>query len=503
MVGAVFGCAVAVAFFVVGVVDAVPASAAGAISVTPNTGLHDSDVVSVDGTGWIPDSQVGVCQGVSLQPPSSSNCNNGTGSLLTADGSGNISTTLSVLRFINVPALGRTVDCADPSAPCVIGAAEFNDIAGTGVLVALHFAPLPPQIQVTDASVPEGDSGTTPLVFTVTLSYSSSTLTETVDWDTLAPSQTPGCAADPGTDYIAAGGTAEFAPAVTEQSVTITVNGDTLVEPNECFGLSLHDPVNATLATTPEIARGTILNDDQPLTVIPGTGSVAEGDSGTTALHVAVTLNHASTATVTVPWDTFTNPGPPSCQADPTDDYAPASGTATFAPGVTTQNVTITINGDTNVEPDECVLVHFHNATNAAVGGFFGIAVGTILNDDQPLTVIPGTGSVAEGDSGTTALHVAVTLNHASTATVTVPWDTFTNPGPPSCQADPTDDYTPASGTATFAPGVTTQNVTITINGDTNVEPDECVLVHFHNATNAAVGGFFGIAVGTILNDDS
>ena len=86
---------------------------------------------------------------------------------------------------------------------------------------------------------------------------------------------------------------------------------------------------------------------------------------------------------------------------------------------------------------------------------------------------------------------------------MTVPWQTFTNPGPPSCQADPANDYVPASGTVTFAPGVTAQSVTITVNGDTVVEPDECVLVHFHDATNAVVGGFYGIGVGTIINDDS
>jgi hypothetical protein len=379
----VLRCLVAVAFIGVGVVvGAAPASAAGSISVTPNTDLHDGDVVSVDGTGWIPDSQVGACQGVSFQPASFNNCNSGTGSILTADGSGNVSTTLSVQRFINVPALGRTVDCADPSAPCVIGAAELNDIAGTAVFVTLHFAPLPPQIQVTNASVPEGDSGTTPLVLPVTLSYSSPQ-TATVQWNTLSPGETPGCTADPGTDYTAAGGTVTFAPGVTVQSVTISVLGDTVVEPDECFGVSFHDPVNGTLAQSPQIAQGTILNDDQPLTVRPATGSVPEGNSGTTALHVAVTLNRASTATVTVPWETFTNPGSPSCQADPANDYAPTSGTVTFAPGVTAQSVTITVNGDTVVEPDECVLVHFHDATDAVVGGFYGIGVGTIVNDDS------------------------------------------------------------------------------------------------------------------------
>ena len=40
------------------------------------------------------------------------------------------------------------------------------------------------------------------------------------------------------------------------------------------------------------------------------------------------------------------------------------------------------------------------------------------------------------------------------------------------------------------------------MNGDMQIEPDEYVLVSFTNPTNAFLGGYYGLGVGTITNDD-
>src|SRR5439155_330268 len=116
--------------------------------------------------------------------------------------------------------------------------------------------------------------------------------------------------------------------------------------------------------------------------------------------------------------------------------------------------------------------------------------------------VLPGTGSVLEGDTGTTNLSVPVTLSYASAQTVTVQWETLFVSGDPPCQADPATDYTPTNGTATFVPRDTAEAVSIQVKGDTLVEPNECILVRFHDPTNAALGGYFGLGVGTVTNDD-
>ena len=96
----------------------------------------------------------------------------------------------------------------------------------------------------------------------------------------------------------------------------------------------------------------------------------------------------------------------------------------TFAPGETAKTVSVTINGDAIDEPDEYLLVALSNPTNATIGGFLGLGFGTIQDDDPPPVVIPGSGSVLEGDAGTRTLAVPVTLSGPSGRPVTVNWTT-------------------------------------------------------------------------------
>ena len=239
-----------------------------------------------------------------------------------------------------------------------------------------------------------------------------------------------------------------------------------------------------------------------PPAVLPGSATSAEGGSGAHDLGIGVNLSKPSVDPVTVEWTTIFATGAPDFQADPATDYTPASGTVTFAPGVTTQSVDVSVNGDPNVEPDEYIVVSFRNPTNAVMGGFWGLGFGIIANDDQPPTVLPGGATIAEGSIGTHDITIPVTLSAVSADVVTVEWTTVFAAGAPDFQADPVSDYTPASGTVTFAPGQTTQSVVVSINGDTTVEPDEYLVVSFHTPTKAIMGGFYGLGFGILQNDD-
>src|SRR5205823_11981411 len=100
------------------------------------------------------------------------------------------------------------------------------------------------------------------------------------------------------------------------------------------------------------------------------------------------------------------------------------------------------------------------------------------------------------GTSGTTAFTFTVTLSAASFNTVTVHYATADGT---ATVAD--NDFTAASGTLTFAPGVTSKVVAVTINGDTKVEADETFVVNLTSPVNATLAD--SSATGTILNDDS
>jgi hypothetical protein len=113
-----------------------------------------------------------------------------------------------------------------------------------------------PTVSIANVTANEGNSGTTPFAFNVTLS-GPSTSPITVDYATANGTATSG------TDYTAASGTLTFAPGVTSQTITVNVTGDTTVEPNETFFVNLTNPTNATIATAQ--ATGTITNDDTAL----------------------------------------------------------------------------------------------------------------------------------------------------------------------------------------------------------------------------------------------
>ncbi len=277
-------------------------------------------------------------------------------------------------KHVTVTIIGDTLD--EPNETFFVNLsnatnATILDNQGQGTITDNDAAP---SISINDVSVAEGDTGTTNANFTVTLSAASGQ-TVTVNYVTADGTATAG------SDYTAASGTVTFTPGQTQQTISVTVNGDTTFEPNETFFVNLNTPTNATISDTQ--GQGTITNDDPP-PVVPSLSindvSITEGDSGTKTLTFTVSLSPSSSQTVTVAYATADG------TATAGSDYQSTSGTLSFAPGDTSKPVNVTINGDTTVEPDETFFVNLSNAANAPVIDSQGI--GTIQNDDTALVVI-------------------------------------------------------------------------------------------------------------------
>jgi hypothetical protein len=128
-----------------------------------------------------------------------------------------------------------------------------------------------PSISIGQASILEGNTGTTTLSFHVALS-AASTQTISVRYATA-----DGTAAAPG-DYAAANGTLTFAPGELAKTIPVSVVADTAVEQDEAFTVAISDPVNATIAA--EAATGTIRNDDVAPRIAPGAyrGATQDGN---------------------------------------------------------------------------------------------------------------------------------------------------------------------------------------------------------------------------------
>ena len=292
-----------------------------------------------------------------------------------------------------------------------------------------------------------------------------------------------------GTDYTAlAGGTLTFEAGDTSKTVTVTVTGDTLDEPNETVAVKLSGATNASISTA--AGTGTITDDDDPPELSIDSPSVAEGDSGSVNLTYTVSLDAESGKQVTVGYAEGTG----GTAAMGTDYTALASGTLTFAAGETSKTVTVSVTGDTTDEPDETVVVKLSGAANASIGTATG--TGTITDDDGEPSLSIDSPSVAEGDSGSTNLTFTVALSPASGQQVTVGYAEGTGG-----TATAGTDYTAlASGTLTFEAGDTSKTVTVTVTGDTLDEPNETVAVKLSGAANASIGT--GTGTGTITDDD-
>ncbi len=110
-----------------------------------------------------------------------------------------------------------------------------------------------PTLSITDATVTEGDSGTTTLEFTVALSRSS-TSNVSVSY---ATSDTSAAA---GSDYTAASGTLTITAGSTSATISVDVIGDTNSEADETLTVTLSNASGATIADGSAV--GTIQNDD-------------------------------------------------------------------------------------------------------------------------------------------------------------------------------------------------------------------------------------------------
>ncbi|MFO0800037.1 MAG: Calx-beta domain-containing protein [Gemmataceae bacterium] len=378
-------------------------------------------------------------------------------------------------KTVTVLVTGDALDEDDETFSLGLSAASNATVAAAAGTGAIRDDDLPPVLSVNSVSLTEGDGGTAPMVFTVSLSAPSGKPV-TVNYATAGGTATAA-------DFAATSGTLTFAPGETSKTVTVLVTGDVLDEADETFTVGLSGSTNAAVGTA--TGTGTILDDDPTPALSVNNVSLAEGTGGTTAFVFTVTLSAASGRSVTVNYATADGTATAA-------DYAAASGTLTFAPGETAKTVTVLVTGDALDEDDETFTLGLSGATNATIATAAG--TGTIPDDDAPPSLAVGAVTLAEGTGGATAFAFTVTLSAASGRSVSVGYATAGG------TATAGMDFTAASGTLTFAPGETTKTVTVLVTGDVLDEDDETFTFGLGGATNATIAT--ATAAGTILDDD-
>ena len=287
----------------------------------------------------------------------------------------------------------------DPTADATIEADEtviLTLAAGAGYTVGVPnsatgtiFNDDLPNLVINDVTANEGNAGITNFTFTVSLSAPAGPGGVTFDIATANGSATAGV------DYVASSLTGQtIPPGSSTYTFTVLVNGDTLNEPSETFFVNMTNVINAVVVDGQGV--GTIVNDDPLPSLSINDVTVVEGNAGTVNAVFTVTLSAASGQTVSVNYATADG------TATQPADYTNTSGTLTFTPGQTTQTITVPVIVETIPEANETFFVNLSGATNATIADNQG--VGTITNDDVPVTVSPATlpnGSVAAAYSQT------------------------------------------------------------------------------------------------------
>ncbi len=277
-----------------------------------------------------------------------------------------------------------TLEISLPSAPAV---AILSD--GTGQATIIDDDSMP-ALYVNDVSLTEGDSGTSNMEFSVSLSTTAG-VNVTVDYASSDGTATSG------QDYSQVTGTLSILAGATTGTVSVPIFGDDWYEGDEELFLVIANPTNASISDDTGI--GTVNNDDSQPRITIQIASAEEGDAGLMpTMSFPVQLSNPSGFDVGLDFETSDGTASTS-----DNDYVPAWGTIHFAPGTTSQQIEVTVVGDDLYEPDEQFNLDISNPTLGYIG--VGRTIGTIMNDDRAWYFVDPTGDDSDGMSWQTAFN--------------------------------------------------------------------------------------------------
>ena len=317
-----------------------------------------------------------------------------------------------------------------------------------------------PSVTIDNATINEGAAGTTVVNVPVSLSRPATTIV-TMTWTTTAGTATVG------SDYVGASGTLTFDPGETEKVIAIAIVGDTVVEPDEMFSVRLGTVTGADV--TRSIATVTIRNDDaisMPSVSITG-ATLTEGASGTKTVTLTLTLSEPAATSTNVSWTTFDG------TATTGSDYTGVSGIVGFAAGTTSATITVTILGDTAVEPDETFSVVLSSPVGLTLGT--DTATVTIVNDDilPSVSLTAGDPNAAETGREPGVFTITRSANLSGSLVVKLTWGGTATNGTDYTVTAAGGTLSADRSTITFADGASTATITVTPVDDTTAEATE------------------------------
>ncbi|MCU4157655.1 tandem-95 repeat protein [Carboxylicivirga sp. A043] len=326
-------------------------------------------------------------------------------------------------------------------------------------------------LTIANASITEGDAGSSNMTFTVT---ASSNVANELNFN-FAVAENEATFPE---DYSVESGSASILAGNNTTTFVVPIAGDVVVEENETFTVSLN---GLSSGSAPSSATGTITdNDNASLTV--GDASVSEGD-GQIVFSVALSGNVQGGITV--------NYSMSDGSATGGSDYNNASGSIVFiGTDGESQNITVPVLDDDVVEETEDFILNL--STTVLAIDATDKATGSITNNDGQATVTIGDETVDENGSATFTVQFdkpvqgGFTINYSAN----------------DITAAEGTDYTVVGSSLAFD-GDESKTQSITVNGidDAIVEGSETFAINL--SSPSALVNTDDSATGTIIDNDA
>lgn len=297
-----------------------------------------------------------------------------------------------------------------------------------------------------------------------------------------------------GSDFMITQSPVVIPAGITSLDILVNLIDDNADEPDETITIELGTPVGALLDGDNSVHTVTIVDNDEPVVVVPPTVNVSQTtavvDESQGLVTVTVELSAVSDSPIDVP---FTVAGTATGSGA---DFTIGSSPLTIPAGLLSANLTLAITEDNATELDETIVISLGIPTGANLGQSTVQTI-TIRDNDSPVSSQPIVSLVTtplEVSEGVGSFDVTAVLSEASDTDVTAPYSV-------SGTASNGSDYTVTISPITIAAGQTSAGITINVNDDSAVESDETVVVTLGTPTGATLGTTTVHTV-TILNND-
>ena len=292
-----------------------------------------------------------------------------------------------------------------------------------------------------DTSVTEPIGPATNWVSVLLTRTGNTDLTNVVNWTTSNGTATAGV------NYIATNGTLTLMPGMTETNVSIAILDDLSASTNEAFYVVLS--TNNVVSPSPTVlltnkAVVTIINSDATIQFASSSNSVVESTNAV----LTVLRTGPTNSTVWVSYYTTNGSGVAG------SDYVATNGTLTFAPGETSNTLTVAILNDSTMESNRTFTIVLTNASFGAALGSPSTNVVTVVDDDSVLSLVR-TNITVSGGIGT----MTVTVYRVGYTNNAVSVNYATQDGTASNGVN----YNTSTGTLTFAAGATNGTIAVDI----------------------------------------